>query len=66
MVISKERSKALKLFYSKLNHLSEEVAKKEVEGKTCRRYKGSREYFYLSDNGMKLFIADGNKLVELI
>ncbi len=64
--MSKERSKALKLFYSKLNHLSEEVSKKEVEGKICRRYKGSREYFWLSDNGMKLFIAEGDKLVELI
>ena len=66
MVMSKERAKALKLFYSKLNHLSEEVDKKEVEGKTVRRFKGSREYFWLSDNGMKLFISEGEKLVELI
>ncbi len=62
----KNKVEKLKLFYSKLNHLSEQVDKKEVEGKTFRRFKGCKEYFWLSDNGMKLFIADGNKMLELI
>ncbi len=66
MAISKEKSKKLKLFFRSLNHESIETGKINFECKFFRRYKGCREYFYLSDNGMKLFVLKDNNIVELI